>query len=99
MKLPGKVRVVVGLVVIAVIMVFCYIAILYGVEIIIKQMATAQKSPSMRIPMWWAYLAIPVGFGLGAIRCIQVAICQINNARNTEEETSDEHKEQKGEKD
>jgi TRAP-type C4-dicarboxylate transport system permease small subunit len=32
---------------------------------------TGQEAPALEIPIYWVYLALPVGMGLMAIRCIQ----------------------------
>lgn len=44
----------------------------YTFQIIQSQISTEQVSPSLRIPMWFAYGAIPVGAILMAWRCIQM---------------------------
>lgn len=44
----------------------------YTFQIIQSQIATEQVSPSLRIPMWFAYGAVPVGSILMASRCIQM---------------------------
>ena len=44
----------------------------YAFQIIQSQISTEQVSPSLRIPMWFAYGAIPVGAVLMAWRCIQM---------------------------
>ena len=44
----------------------------YTFQIIQSQISTEQVSPSLRIPMWFAYGAVPVGAVLMAWRCIQM---------------------------
>ena len=44
----------------------------YTFQIIQSQISTDQVSPSLRIPMWFAYGAVPVGAVLMAWRCIQM---------------------------
>ena len=44
----------------------------YTFQIIQSQISTEQVSPSLRIPMWFAYGAIPVGSVLMAWRCCQM---------------------------
>ena len=44
----------------------------YTFQIIQSQISTEQVSPSLRIPMWFAYGAVPVGTVLMAWRCIQM---------------------------
>jgi C4-dicarboxylate transporter DctQ subunit len=97
-KLPEKARLAFDLIGLAVCAFFCYICIKYGITIIEKQIATAQKSPAMRIPMWWAYLAIPVGLGLGFIRCVQVAIDELKNEKNKGKELQNRPEQEGGEK-
>ncbi len=50
------------------------IIIVYSSQIISTQITMGQKSPAMRIPMWWAYIGMPIGMVLAIIRCIQVGI-------------------------
>jgi C4-dicarboxylate transporter DctQ subunit len=44
----------------------------YTFQIIQSQISTEQVSPSLRIPMWFAYGAVPVGAILMAWRCFQM---------------------------
>ena len=44
----------------------------YTFQIIQSQISTEQVSPSLRIPLWFAYGAVPVGAVLMAWRCIQM---------------------------
>ena len=44
----------------------------YTFQIIQSQISTEQVSPSLRIPIWFAYGAVPVGAVLMAWRCIQM---------------------------
>lgn len=44
----------------------------YTFQIIQSQISTEQVSPSLRIPMWFAYGAVPVGSVLMVWRCIQM---------------------------
>lgn len=41
-------------------------------QIIQSQISTEQVSPSLRIPMYFAYGAVPVGAVLMALRCVQM---------------------------
>ncbi|MEC3883993.1 TRAP transporter small permease [Halobacillus sp. HZG1] len=50
-----------------------------GSEVILSLIEQGQVSPAMRVPMWWAYLAIPVGGLLMSIRLIQQFIFLIKN--------------------
>lgn len=55
-----------------VIILFNLLIAYYAFQIIQSQAATEQVSPSLRIPMWFAYGAIPVGSVLMAWRCVQM---------------------------
>ena len=46
-----------------------------------------QTSAAMQIPMWLAYLALPIGFGLSIIRCLQMTV---KTVRGQEIETKEE---------
>ncbi len=65
------------------------VVLYYSIEIIQLQMSTGQKSPAMRIPMWWAYLGIPIGMVLCIIRCIQVGIGIFKNDPSDEGNTKE----------
>lgn len=71
---PIKVRKAISLLSIALAVFFCAIVFVFSLQIISTQMSTNQISPAMRIPMWWAYAALPVGMALIIIRFIQVAV-------------------------
>lgn len=45
----------------------------FGVTLVKLMLGFGQTSPSLALPMWAIYLAIPVGFGLMAIRFTQDA--------------------------
>jgi len=51
--------------------VFCIVVLSASIGILHRQIISHQVSPAMRIPMWWAYGAIPVGTFLMTIRFIQ----------------------------
>ncbi|MGE4485517.1 MAG: TRAP transporter small permease [Oscillospiraceae bacterium] len=49
----------------------CFLCIKYGIDVVKSQILMGQKSPAMHLPMWIAYIAIPIGIALALIRCIQ----------------------------
>lgn len=51
--------------------VFFAMIVYYGMLIVQKQIITGQVSPAMRIPMYYAYLSVPVGSALIVIRFVQ----------------------------
>jgi C4-dicarboxylate transporter DctQ subunit len=56
---------------IAIIILFNILVAYYTFQIIQSQIATEQVSPALRIPIWFAYGAIPVGMLLMTVRCLQ----------------------------
>lgn len=56
---------------IGIVVVFCIIIICLSFSIIQAQIKMGQISPSLHIPMWMVYLAIPVGCAFMVIRSIQ----------------------------
>jgi len=53
-------------------MVFFSVMFFFGLEIVQKQFSTGQVSPAMRIPMYLAYLSVPVGGAFMLLRSIQL---------------------------
>lgn len=54
-----------------IIIVFNLLIVIFAYQIIQRQIQMDQVSPAMRIPISWAYAAIPVGSVLMTIRCLQ----------------------------
>ena len=52
----------------------CAVLAWYGIGLVQKMMAFRQLSPSLEIPMWWIYLALPIGFTLMTVRFAQAAV-------------------------
>ena len=69
--LPKKAQVVFKYVGIVIALIFSIIVFFVSISILRIQMMNNQISPAMRIPMWWAYGAIPTGTFLMAARFIQ----------------------------
>ena len=70
-RLPKKAQHIFKYLGIAIVLIFCAIVFTKGLGIIQRQVTGHQVSPAMRMPMWWAYLAIPTGAFLMAVRFIQ----------------------------
>ena len=68
--LPQKGRDILAILVDIVGMGVCALLIYLGASIVSSQMASGQVSPSMRIPMYFIYGAIPTGMALCVIRYI-----------------------------
>jgi len=52
----------------------CAVLAWYAVGLVQTMMAFRQMSPSLEIPMWWVYLALPIGFALMTVRFAQAAV-------------------------
>lgn len=74
MILPKKLRGFMNYIIAFICVIFCLIVFKESLGIIEKQIVNSQVSPAMQIPMWWAYLAVPVGMILMSIRFVQTAI-------------------------
>jgi len=59
--MPPKTKKILEIIANTVCLCFCIIAICISYKYIGKLMATNQLSSAMRIPVWWAYLAVPSG--------------------------------------
>ena len=66
------------------IVMFVFLAII-SVVFIQSAIRTGNVSPMLRIPFYIIYLALPLGFGLGAIRSIQDLVDVIKGVDNKEE--------------
>jgi C4-dicarboxylate transporter DctQ subunit len=77
--LPSKLRVVLIFVRMGIMLLFAGLVIFYAYQIISHQQRIGQTSPALLIPIWWAYLAVPVGCFMIGIRTIQVFIADYKN--------------------
>ncbi|GMQ57635.1 hypothetical protein AN1V17_20300 [Vallitalea sediminicola] len=75
-KLPKKLKAASKYLRIAIILMFNFLIITFSFKIINHQMNIGQLSPALAIPIWYAYLAIPVGALLMIIRSIQMVVCK-----------------------
>ena len=66
------------------IVMFVFLAII-SIVFIQSAIRTGNVSPMLRIPFYIIYLALPLGFGLGAIRSIQDLVDVIKGVDNKEE--------------
>jgi len=64
---------------------FCIVITWLGFQVVSFIMQTGQKSPSMEIPMFYAYLAVPVGCMLMGIRFIEATVYRYRDLQNEEE--------------
>lgn len=52
-------------------LVFCGFAVVWGTNMIFFLMRTGQEAPALEIPIYWVYLALPLGMSMMAVRCLQ----------------------------
>ena len=71
--LPDKPRLLVLRVLRVLAALFCVALCVWGARLTLLIKASGQITPGMQMPMYWAYLAIPVGSGLMALRFLQAA--------------------------
>ncbi len=65
---------------------FCAIISYFVIQLVLKQAAIGQRSPSLGIPMWLAYASVPMGMILLAIRTLQVSYHQWQTIVSVEKE-------------
>jgi C4-dicarboxylate transporter DctQ subunit len=70
--LPKNIQIIVKYVGGIITIIFCIIVFGASLGILYRQIVSNQISPAMRIPMWWAYGAIPAGTLLMTIRFAQI---------------------------
>ncbi len=63
---------------------FCLIILVLSFKVVLSIKAAGQLSPAMEIPMYWAYLAVPVGMLLMGIRFIQATVGKFKEEGTTE---------------
>lgn len=59
------------------IIVFSVVIIYYSLPFVQRVQQMGQLSPSLAIPMWWVYLALPVGAAASIVRAIQQIYLQL----------------------
>lgn len=74
LALPKRAQIIVKYLGIVISIIFCIVVFGASLGILQRQIAGHQVSPAMRIPMWWAYAAIPVGTFLMTVRFIQTLV-------------------------
>lgn len=84
--LPGTLGKLVKAVSLIVLIAFMIILAKVGIECCLKIAAMGQKSPTLKIPMWIPYAAIPFGMVMGIIQTILREVIRIFKAREVKEE-------------
>lgn len=77
--LPGKLKALSKYVRFAIILIFNVLIILFSYKVMNHQINMGQVSPALSIPIWIAYLAIPVGAFLMIVRSIQASFIKDNH--------------------
>lgn len=52
-------------------LVFCGFVVVWGIQMIGFLMRTGQEAPALEVPIYWVYLALPLGMALMGVRCLQ----------------------------
>lgn len=71
---PKKIKKYAGILRVVIMVLFNVLVIKFSYEIIMHQINIEQTSPAMAIPIWVAYLAVPVGSFMMCLRTVQVLI-------------------------
>ena len=58
---------------------FCCVVLYYSIPFVEKVRAIGQLSPTLEVPMWMVYAALPVGIGAAALRTLQAIYLQISD--------------------
>lgn len=83
--LPNRLKAVVEIFSNVISLTFCVVILYIGIPFILALLNNGQLSPSLRIPMYIAYLSVPVGFFLMAIRYILLIINQVTEGKHSSE--------------
>ena len=71
-NLPKNVQTIFKYLGIVISIIFCIVVFVASLGVLQRQIVNHQISPAMRIPMWWAYAAVPAGAFLMTVRFIQI---------------------------
>ncbi|MDP5220580.1 TRAP transporter small permease [Ruegeria sp. 2205SS24-7] len=52
-------------------LIFCGFVVVWGISMIFFLMRTGQEAPALEVPIYWVYMALPLGMALMSIRCLQ----------------------------
>lgn len=71
----------------AITIVFCGFCVVWGGKMVQFLSQTGQEAPALEIPIYWVYLALPVGMLLMGMRVVRNAVQLIKNKPPVAEET------------
>jgi C4-dicarboxylate transporter DctQ subunit len=77
MILPVKIKQYIEIIINIICIGFCSAVAYIGYDYLFKLLATGQLSPAMRIPIVWAYAAVPIGCFFMTLRYIMLIIEQV----------------------
>ena len=79
--IPGRAKVIFTLGTGIVALAFYVLVSILAVQLVVGIQRTGQLSPALRIPVWLAYLALPVGFAFCVCRQAQLVLVIVNRLR------------------
>lgn len=79
--LPGKSKKTLSMIINLLAIVFMIFLIKYGFDLVLFSKGTGQLSPALQVPMFWVYLAIPIGALLSLIHLFIQTFEMIRNFR------------------
>ncbi len=85
---PKKVQRVLSIISYILLILTYLLLVVLSIMFVLMAVETGNVSPMLRIPFWQLYLIMPIGFGLSAIRGIQVLVLQLLG--RFEEDTQEE---------
>jgi len=89
MLLPKKAKKILAIVVMVGTIFLCAVIFKFGINLVTSLFSRNQLSPAMRIPIAYAYLAVPVGVGLFIVRYIQNIIIAIRDFNKNDKPKDD----------
>lgn len=69
---PKRIRRILGLISSMLLVVMYVILFFLSANFVLVAASTGQLTPILRVPFYWVYLAMPVGFFLSSVRAVQV---------------------------
>ena len=85
-KLPLKGQKIFAIIRLVLVAAFCVFAIIYGWDLMTRQMQMEQTSPSLKLPMWFMYSCVPIGCVLLLLHYIALFLGQMSEIHQKMEE-------------
>ena len=77
--MPGVIRKIINLAVDLIIVASMGLLAFHSVTVVSKIIASAETSSAMLLPMWIIYISMLIGFGLGALRGVQMFVIHLQH--------------------